>query len=81
MRILALLAAMLSAGSAAAQKPADTNYVRTTRLDITEDEVVDGATLTPGDAWVSVRTSSKHPSMLPIRRHFLPEMLRTVELH
>jgi hypothetical protein len=76
MRTRWLLAVVLFAAPTLAQKRPEVGYQRTTRLDIAEDEVVDGATLSPGDAFVAARVRGRQPSMLPIRAHFLREMLR-----
>ncbi len=79
MRIFAVIAVLAMGSASFAQKGVQTKRERVTRVDITEDDVVEGSGLSPGDAWIAVRVKARQESLLPIRSHFLREMLREVE--
>lgn len=52
---------------------------KTCVLDMGKGETVDGQGQVPGGSSVMTIETTKHPSMLPIRRDFIVEILKTAE--
>ena len=84
-RILALAVAtmILALGGLALAADDDTVekdgvlYKKKTSYDF-EDDVVEGELVRPEGEYIDTRRKSKHSSLIRIREHFIPEMLRTV---
>ena len=77
----AFVAAFLLTGSAWAAPDADSSAMRGTNNEgVTvydfEDDDVDGEVLSPEGANLSSRGRSKHASMITIRPHFIPELIK-----
>jgi len=62
----------LLAGSAMAQDNADTTY------DF-EDDLVTGDLVRPDGEMLNVRRRGRRASLIRVREHFIPEMLKSVE--
>ena len=52
-------------------------YKKKTSYDF-EDDVVEGELVRPEGEFIDSKRKSKHSSLIRIREHFIPEMLRTV---
>jgi len=52
-------------------------YKKKTSYDF-EDDVVEGELVRPEGEYIDTKRKSKHSSLIRIREHFIPEMLRTV---
>lgn len=52
-------------------------YKKKTTYDF-EDDVVEGELVRPEGEFIDSKRKSKHSSLIRIREHFIPEMLRTV---
>ena len=76
-----IIAALFAATVAAAGSPAQAQDRHDT--DVTEyrfdDEAVLGGLIGPGGEGIVVRQPGKHKSLIRIRKHFVPEVLRSVE--
>jgi hypothetical protein len=48
-------------------------------IDVEEDEDVTGTMARPDERFIQVRLGARHRSMIPVRAHFLDEMLRSAE--
>ena len=77
-RIIAIVCAgtfTIAATAAVAQQPET--------QDVTEysfnDEIVPGALLRPDNSIITVRTAGKTKSLIKVRKHFIPHMLKSVE--
>ena len=44
-----------------------------------DDDVVEGDLMRPDGEYVDSRKSAKHSSLIKIRQHFIPEMLKSAE--
>lgn len=90
---LAFLAGLLFAASAHGQQPPpasgegdyvqDPNnpnvfYKRKTEYDF-EDDVVEGSFVRPEGEFIDVRRGTRQSSLIKIREHFVPEMLKSAE--
>lgn len=83
---LLLAAALLfpAAASAAADTPApqpaaqEGGYAPVQRFEFTDDDIKGGVLGPEGEVLESVR-ATKHPSLIEIREHFVPEMLKSLE--
>jgi hypothetical protein len=54
------------------------DYQKTTKYDF-EDDVVTGDLVRPDGEMVDSRRGAKHSSLIKIRQHFIPEMLKSAE--
>ena len=80
-RIVALLCglAMLAVSGLAMAAEGDPGviYKKKTSYDF-EDDLVEGELVRPEGEFIDTRKKSKHSSLIRIREHFIPEMLRSV---
>ena len=80
-RIVALLcgAMMLAVSGLAVAAEGDSGviYKKKTSYDF-EDDLVEGELVRPEGEFIDTRKKSKHSSLIRIREHFIPEMLRSV---
>jgi len=89
--LFALVSATLLAGAtpalaqeaappAAAPAPAagGVQYKQKTVYDF-DDDVVEGDLVRPDGEFAEVRSKAKHSSLIKIREHFIPEMLKSAE--
>ena len=79
-RIVALLvgAMFLAVGGLAfAADAPGVIYKKKTSYDF-EDDLVEGELVRPEGEFIDTRKKSKHSSLIRIREHFIPEMLRSV---
>lgn len=71
---------LLSAAASAAPADADSSALSGSRDGVTvydfDDDDVDGEVLSPDGANLSSRGRSKHASMITIRPHFIPELIK-----
>jgi hypothetical protein len=70
-----------AAPAASASEDADAAALRATspggtKVFIYDDEDIDGESLKPDHMRVDYRPPGKHPSLIKVRAHFIPEMLR-----
>ena len=65
----------IAATAALAQQP-DTQDVTEYKFN---DELVPGSLLRPDNSIITVRTTGKTKSLIRIRKHFIPHMLKSVE--
>lgn len=80
---LALAFALAPGPVAAQQKPApspagDVQYKSKTVYDF-DDDIVEGDLIRPEGELVDTRKGAKHSSLIKIRPHFVPEMLKSAE--
>jgi hypothetical protein len=78
---LAVFAAALLSGGAQAQdadKPAGGSAAGATTYDF-EDDLVTGDLVRPDGELLSVRRRGNRASLIQIREHFIPEMLKSIE--
>ncbi len=54
------------------------DYQKTTKYDF-EDDVVTGDLVRPDGELIDSRRGAKHSSLIKIRQHFIPEMLKSAE--
>jgi hypothetical protein len=83
-----VLGLVLSSGVAVAQKPGapggalgggeNVSYKAKTVYDF-DDDVVEGDLVRPDGEFVDSRKAAKHSSLIKIREHFIPEMLKSAE--
>ena len=69
------------AGAAAAEETTSvggTQYKKKTVYDF-DDDVVEGDLARPDQEFVGVKRQAKHSSLIKIREHFIPEMLKSAE--
>lgn len=70
--LLGLAVSALNVGSVSAQDAADTTY------DF-EDDLVQGDLMRPDGEMLNVRRRGQRDSLIRVREHFIPEMLKSVE--
>ena len=58
--------------------PPDVKYKQKTVYDF-EDDVVEGDLVRPDGTYVDTRRKAKTSSLIKIREHFIPEMIKSVE--
>lgn len=63
---------------AKAQEGGGDQYQKTTKYDF-EDDVVTGDLVRPDGELIDSRRGAKHSSLIKIRQHFIPEMLKSAE--
>lgn len=77
---ITLLAPLASAAPARSNDDADAAARRTTpagtQLFIYDDEQLDGDSLHPDHERVDFRPPGKHPSLIKVRSHFIPQLLQ-----
>ena len=78
MRSITALALVLALPSAAAAQPAGAQAARTQEFNFT-DQLVEGSLPRPDETTVRPRRPHAGPTLLRLRAHFVPEMLRSVE--
>ena len=66
------------AGVAAAQGPGGVQYAEKTEYTF-DDDVVTGDLVRPDGELTVVRKKGKQRSLIRVRQHFIPEMLKSVE--
>jgi hypothetical protein len=64
--------------AAAAPSGGGVSYKQKTVYDF-DDDVVEGDLVRPDGEFAEVRTKAKHSSLIKIREHFIPEMLKSAE--
>ncbi len=78
--LLAALALVTVAAPAFAQQPQpEVTYKQKTIIDVTEDENVFGDKVDPDGEMIRVMPKAKHVSLITIRSHFIPEMVKSAE--
>lgn len=77
-RTIIALTLVLALPTAAAAQPTAATPPRTQEFNFT-DQLVEGSLERPDGASVRPRRAHAGPSLLRIRAHFVPEMLRSVE--
>ena len=80
-RLVGLMAGgafLLFAGVAFAQGPGGTQYAEKTEYTF-DDDVVTGDLVRPDGELTVVRKKGKQRSLIRVRQHFIPEMLKSVE--
>lgn len=65
-------------GKGKAAPAAGGDYQKTTKYDF-EDDVVTGDLVRPDGELIDSRRGAKHSSLIKIRQHFIPEMLKSAE--
>ena len=65
-------------GKAAAPAKGGGEYAKTTKYDF-EVYVVTGDLIRPDGEFIDSRRGAKHSSLIKIRQHFIPEMLKSAE--
>ena len=75
----ALIVALFLSSPVLAQTQRDTRPPFAQRIDITEDDVVQGELPQGGGELVVPRRRTHQPSLIRLRAHFLPEMLKSVD--
>ncbi len=86
LKLIAIVVGLSIATPALAQKggkgkagaPAGGDYQKTTKYDF-EDDVVTGDLVRPDGELIDSRRGAKHSSLIKIRPHFIPEMLKSAE--
>ena len=77
---VALLAAPASAQRKPAPAPEQTAYAPAkTIINITDDDVVEGEFVRPGDEIIKSKQRARMPSLIKLRVDFIPEMRKSVE--
>ena len=59
--------------------PAGTTPAGTTQLFVYDDEQLDGDSLHPDHERVDFRPPGKHPSLIKVRSHFIPQLLQMAQ--
>ena len=72
---LLLIALSLDASRAAAQEPAP----ETTEFNFEDGDLVTGDLVRPNGELLNVRRRGRRSTLIRIREHFIPEMLKSVE--
>jgi len=70
---MAMICAILISATVIAQTDSDVTEYRF------DDDIVEGDLLQPDGAIIPVRKPDDAPSLVKVRRHFVPEMLKSVE--
>ncbi len=86
LKLVAIVVGLSIATPALAQKgkpakggpAAGGDYQKTTKYDF-EDDVVTGDLVRPDGELIDSRRGAKHSSLIKIRQHFIPEMLKSAE--
>ena len=76
--ILGILVALTMAGAVFAQEGGNTQYAEKTEYTF-DDDVVTGDLVRPDGELTVVRKKGKQRSLIKVRQHFIPEMLKSVE--
>ena len=76
--MLAPSLAFAQKGKAKAAAKGGGDYAKTTKYDF-EDDVVTGDLIRPDGEFIDSRRGAKHSSLIKIRQHFIPEMLKSAE--
>ena len=72
---------MISAVFATAATPAlaqDVSYKKETKYDF-DDDMVEGDLVKPDGEMIGSAGKAKHSSLIKVRQHFIPEMLKSAE--
>lgn len=83
LKLVATASLLLGAAPALAQDAAPpagggVQYKQKTVYDF-DDDVVEGDLVRPDGEFAEVRSKAKHSSLIKIREHFIPEMLKSAE--
>lgn len=77
--LAALALATVAVPAFAQQPPPEVTYKQKTIIDVTEDENVFGDKVDPDGEIIQIAPRVRHVSLITIRSHFIPEMVKSAE--